>query len=88
MPMGDMTYTIFSRGGDNDVGGLMHRPDERIPPNWTHYIATADVDATISKAKELGAQNVMGPMDVPGQGRFAIITDPTGAVFGAWQGES
>jgi uncharacterized protein len=66
----------------------MHRPDERIPPSWTTYIGTDDIEATIARASELGATQINGPMDVPGQGRFAIITDPTGAVFGAWQGES
>jgi uncharacterized protein len=86
MPMGDSTYTIFMRAGDVDVGGLMKRPDERIPPNWTTYIGTENVDATVKRANELGATTINGPMDIPGQGRFAIITDPTGAVFGAWQG--
>ena len=88
MPMGPSTYTIFMRAGDADVGGLMQRPDERIPPNWTTYIGTDDVDATVARANELGATTLNGPMDVPGQGRFAIITDPTGVVFGAWQGNS
>jgi hypothetical protein len=66
----------------------MQRPDERIPPNWTTYIGTQDVDATVARAKELGATVINGPMDVPNAGRFAIITDPTGAVFGVWQGTS
>jgi predicted enzyme related to lactoylglutathione lyase len=87
VPMGPTTYTIFMRAGDTDAGGLMHRPDERIPPSWTTYIGTDDIEATIARASELGATQINGPMDVPGQGRFAIITDPTGAVFGAWQGE-
>jgi uncharacterized protein len=86
LPMGESTYTIFMRAGETDVGGLMHRPDERIPPNWTTYIGTGDIDATVARANELGATTINGPMDVPGQGRFAIITDPTGAVFGAWEG--
>jgi predicted enzyme related to lactoylglutathione lyase len=88
MEMGPGTYTMFQRGGDTDVGGLMQRPDERIPPNWTTYIGTQDVDATVARAKELGATVINGPMDVPNAGRFAIITDPTGAVFGVWQGTS
>jgi uncharacterized protein len=86
MPMGDAgTYTMFKRAGDTTVAGLMQRPDENIPPNWGTYIGTPDVDATIARAKELGGTAITEPMDVPGQGRFAIIQDPTGAVFGIWQ---
>ena len=79
------TYTMFKRAGDTTVGGLMQRPDENIPPSWTSYIGTSDVDATIARARELGGRSLTEPMDVPDQGRFAIIQDPTGAVFGIWQ---
>ena len=27
----------------------------------------------------------MGPMEVPGAGIMALVTDPTGAVHGLWQ---
>ncbi len=85
MPMGDTTYTLFKRAGDIDVGGLMQRPREDIPVHWTPYIGTQDTDATVTRAKELGATILSEPMDVPDMGRFAIIQDPTGAVFGIWQ---
>jgi predicted enzyme related to lactoylglutathione lyase len=88
MSMGDMgTYSMFMRAGDTDVGGLMQRPPgmENVPPNWTSYIGSKDVDATAAHAKELGGTVMREPTDVPGQGRFAIVVDPAGAVFGAWQ---
>jgi predicted enzyme related to lactoylglutathione lyase len=64
-PMGPATYTIFKRAGDTDVGGLMQRPREDIPVHWTTYIATQDADATVARAKELGATILSEPMDVP-----------------------
>ena len=88
LPMGPGTYTMFKRAGDADVGGLMQRPREDIPPSWTTYIGTQDTDASVAKARELGATILMEPMDVPEHGRFAIIQDPTGAVFGVWQSTS
>jgi len=88
MPMGSTTYTMFKRAGDTDAGGLMQRPDENIPPNWTTYIATPDVDATVAKARDLGATILGEPRDIPNMGRYAIVQDPTGAVFGVWQGVS
>jgi predicted enzyme related to lactoylglutathione lyase len=45
------------------------------------YIGTDDVDASCKRAEELGAQKMVDPMDIPGVGRFAALTDPTGAAF-------
>jgi predicted enzyme related to lactoylglutathione lyase len=50
------------------------------------YFATDDIDASAAKAAELGGTVFMGPMVVPEAGSMALITDPTGAVFGLWQG--
>ena len=84
--MGGMTYTIFVRAEDIDAAGCMERPaGVDAPPHWTPYIATQDVDATVTKAKTLGATILRDGTDIPNMGRFAIIQDPTGAVFGLWQ---
>ena len=40
-----------------------------------------DVDATASKAAELGGTLLAEPFDVMDAGRMAVIADPTGAVF-------
>jgi predicted enzyme related to lactoylglutathione lyase len=55
------------------------------PPVWTVYLASADVDATAAKIDKAGGKVIMGPMDVPGSGRFLVAVDPTGATFGVWQ---
>jgi uncharacterized protein len=81
--MGDMIYTLLKRAGDVDVGGLMRKPDESPgPAAWLTYVATSDVDATVVKAKKLGASVYMEGMDVPEVGRFAVLADPAGAAFG------
>jgi uncharacterized protein len=49
------------------------------------YFATDDISATATKAAELGATVFMGPMEVPGAGTMALVTDPTGAIHGLWQ---
>jgi predicted enzyme related to lactoylglutathione lyase len=52
-----------------------------LPPHWLVYFAVDDCDAMVQKATGLGA-NVMKPADdIPGIGRFAILTDPQGAAF-------
>jgi predicted enzyme related to lactoylglutathione lyase len=80
--MGGMTYTIIQRG-DSELGGLMTRPEGfDVPTHWKVYIATDDADATVAKAKELGGSVIVEPTDIPDVGRFAVLQDPVGAVFG------
>jgi predicted enzyme related to lactoylglutathione lyase len=86
MPTGP--YTLFKKDG-KDVAGCMTIPviDGKAvcPTNWCSYVGVADVDATAKKATELGGKIVGGPMDVPGIGRFAVITDPQGASFAVFR---
>lgn len=77
-------YRIFQRG-ETDVGGVMALPDSSIPPLWLPYVGTDDVDATLAKAKELGAAVILEPMDVPAVGRVAVLRDPQGATFGLFK---
>ena len=53
----------------------------RCPPHWSIYFAVADLDASIGKAKDLGGQEVMPPMEVPDVGRLVFLQDPQGAYF-------
>src|SRR6185503_13901310 len=81
-PGSPIEYTIFNNG-DRGVGGMYRITPEMgpIPPHWLVYFAVEDCDARLQKATELGA-NVMKPADdIPGIGRFAILTDPQGAAF-------
>jgi predicted enzyme related to lactoylglutathione lyase len=82
-------YRIFDRvgGTGQGVAGLMQNQNENIPAMWTPYVGVEDTDATCAKAKELGAKAIVEPMDVPTVGRFAILQDPQGAVFGIIRGE-
>jgi len=70
--------------GDKARGGMLVMDDERfkgVPPFWMPYFMVDDVDATVEKAKSLGAQLHHGPMDIPNVGRFAVIGDPQHASF-------
>jgi predicted enzyme related to lactoylglutathione lyase len=79
---GGLQYTTFSlQGVENAMGGLMAPPMEGMPPFWGVYFAVADCDATVEKAKKLGATLVNGPMDIPDVGRSATLSDPQGAMF-------
>ena len=40
----------------------------------------SDTDAAVAHVTELGGALIMPPMDIE-PGRFAVVADPTGAVF-------
>jgi predicted enzyme related to lactoylglutathione lyase len=76
-------YTTFYSGGER-VGGSMPMDaamPATIPSYWMPYFGVDDVDAAFAKAKTLGAKEMVEPTDFPG-GRFAIVSDPQGAMFG------
>jgi predicted enzyme related to lactoylglutathione lyase len=70
-------YSIANGGTTN--GGMMPLPPGGHPA-WNLYFGVDDAAAAIARAGELGAQVMIGPMDVPG-GRFAVLRDPQNAVF-------
>jgi predicted enzyme related to lactoylglutathione lyase len=81
--MGDgMTYYEW-RQGERSVGGmhdLSGRVPDEVPPHWLTYFGCEDADATVAKLRELGGEVAFGPIDIPA-GRFAVVSDPHGAVF-------
>jgi predicted enzyme related to lactoylglutathione lyase len=71
-------WSITNDGRIN--GGIMPAP-EGFHPVWNLYFAVEDVDAALAKAGELGGGTVAPRMDVPNGTSFAVLRDPTGAVF-------
>jgi uncharacterized protein len=78
------SYTIFSKG-QTMVAGLMAIPEEMraqgVPPCWSGYIGTDDVDAEAKRVTAAGGSVKRPPTDIPNVGRFAVVADPGGAVF-------
>ena len=52
------------------------------------YLHCDDARATVEKARSLGANVFLEPMDVFDAGTLAMAMDPTGTVFGMWQGNT
>ncbi|AKJ10240.1 glyoxalase/bleomycin resistance protein/dioxygenase [Streptomyces incarnatus] len=71
----------------HEVAGMGQLPpDRRLPIAWTPYLASDDVDQTADTVRECGGTVAVGPLDAAEAGRIAIASDPSGAVFGIWQG--
>ena len=77
------TYTIWELDG-KPVGGMMQMTEEtfpaEVPAHWNVCFAVTDCDATVAKARELGATITVEPVDMA-IGRFAGVLDPQGAAF-------
>lgn len=84
-PMGEgqPDYTTFHIKGEYVAGGMEMQPmvPAEVPSYWMVYFNVADVDAAFQKALGLGATEMVSPSPMPG-GRFAIVNDPQGAMFG------
>ena len=76
----DPDYTLLNYGGRPMAGILAHE----APRLWLTYIATPNVDSTAREAIQLGGTVVKPAADIPDIGRFAILTDPQGAMFVAF----
>ena len=78
---GPNPYTMFVNGGRFN-GGMVQIDDSwgPVPPHWTPYFSTADIDATLEKVTEMGGTVMFPPVEIPA-GRFSQVMDPTGGAF-------
>jgi predicted enzyme related to lactoylglutathione lyase len=81
-------YTMWTAGGET-FGGVMKLSADQagmgIPPNWLCSVEVNSVDSTAQQAKSLGGQVVVGPMDIPNTGRYAVLLDPQGGAVAIYQ---
>lgn len=78
----DGIYLMFGDRAGDALGGMYQKPAAAPgPKSWLYYILVSDADAAARKATDLGGQLLMGPMEVPGGDRIAVLLDPQGAAF-------
>ena len=90
MPMGEITYTLFNIDG-KPVAGLMPMTDEwgkDTPAHCMIYFAVESCDAMVENTPHLGGQVCVPATDIEGIGRFAVLTDPSGAIFSIMESTS
>ncbi len=76
-------YCMAFVGGDTAAG--MAPAMDGVPPAWTLYFESADIEATAAAVTANGGSVAAGPMDIGPMGAMLVATDPTGAPFGFWQ---
>ena len=79
-PLGEDWMMLAPDG--TPVTGICHARGENadLPPQWLAYIAVDDLDACLAAAVEHGGEVVAGPKG-EGEGGYAVIRDPEGAVL-------
>ncbi|WP_214107384.1 VOC family protein [Acrocarpospora catenulata] len=84
------SYSTWLSGG-RQVGGMMPMSEQfppEMPAHWLVYFGTANLDMTLAQAEGLGAMVRYGPRAIDDLGRFAVLTDPHGALFALWEAKS
>ena len=88
-PIGDGQVYSMASIRDKAVGAMYEmfseQRDQGVPTHWVSYVSVANVDETVEKARSLGANVIVEPMDVFDAGRMAAIIDTIGAVISFWQ---
>jgi hypothetical protein len=76
-------YHVLTSDGQMRAG--INKPPMEAPQAWVPYVQVASCDASLDKAKKLGATVLVPAMEAKGVGRFAIFSDPQGGVLGLLQ---
>ena len=83
MPDHGGRYFVATHDGD-DVAGVGSLPPD-TQPDWKTYIAVASADDAAARTAASGGEVLVQPFDAEPAGRMAVLADPAGAVFCAWQ---
>lgn len=66
-------------------GGVLPWKAEISPGNWMSYVQITDLDTLVDLVEDLGGAVHVEATEIPGNGRFAIVADPTGAPFSLFE---
>lgn len=73
----ELNYAMFNPG-EGPGGGFPPVVDFNKTDRLLVYIDTDDIERDLKKAVSLGGKQVLAKTEIPGQGWFALFTDPEG----------
>jgi uncharacterized protein len=85
---GNLVYVTIENAGAKN-GGIMPMTEQHgdAPPFWLTYFTVPSCDDAAARVRELGGEVLAGPLDL-GAGRIAVVSDPQGAAFALFEGET
>ena len=81
---GGASYWIARKDG-RPVGGVFEltAPEyDGIPSHWMTYLSVKDINTAGANTSIAGGEIMREPVDIPGVGKLAVVTDATGAMIG------
>jgi predicted enzyme related to lactoylglutathione lyase len=75
-------YNMNEPESGKAVAGVCHARgvNADLPAQWLIYVTVADLDESLRRCASRGGAVLAGPRGMGGQGRYAVIRDPAGAV--------
>ena len=58
------------------------------PSHWFAYFVSGHLDAAVGRIGEFGGMVMVPPMSIPPDGRILVASDPQGAAFALFEGET
>ena len=85
---GRLAYVVIKNSGRSN-GGIMPMTEQHndTPAFWLAYFTVLSCEDAGAKVRELGGEVLAEPRDL-GAGRIAVVSDPQGAVFAFFEGET
>jgi predicted enzyme related to lactoylglutathione lyase len=85
---GKVAYVTIKNAGSSN-GGMMPMTEQYGDASsyWLTYFTVPSCDDAIARVQELGGEVLAGPMNI-GAGRIAVVSDPQGAAFALFAGET
>jgi len=68
-----------------EAGGAVGRRGETVGSVVRVYIDVDDLEGAVAAATANGGSVITPPSDIPGQGRYAAVSDPEGNEVGLYQ---
>ncbi|MFD1214122.1 VOC family protein [Arthrobacter sp. GCM10027362] len=78
-------YVMAFKNGQPVAGLMKNDGQSGYPDAWNTYLRVEDIESVTDAAASHGGQVFVAPMEVPEQGRMAMLGDPGGAAVGLWQ---
>jgi uncharacterized protein len=75
---------FLARLRGREVAAIAPAPDG-VDATWMTHIRVDSAEQAAADAERAGGTVVAGPMDFSPEGRMAVLRDPAGGVFNAWQ---
>jgi len=81
-------YVVLRNAGRSN-GGIMPMSEAHgdAPSHWLPYFTVTSTDRAAGRARGLGGAVMLEPTDI-GNGRIAVLSDPQGAPFAVFEGET